>query len=169
MLTVTKIKDLFICLNKELANKNVLGEIGVVGGAAMCLVYKARPSTKDVDAIFEPSLIIRKLAKKIALEKNITEDWLNDAVKGYIHGKFKRNTILRYSNLTVWSPQPEYLLAMKCISARWGTHDSDDVKYLIKHLKLKTSSSVISLVEKYYSKNIIPIKTVYFIEELFEI
>jgi len=32
----------------------------------MCLVFKARPATKDVDAIFEPVKFIRKAISKIA-------------------------------------------------------------------------------------------------------
>ena len=39
-------------INDELAAKNVIGEICIYGGAAMCLAFKARPATKDVDAIF---------------------------------------------------------------------------------------------------------------------
>ena len=34
------------------------------------------------------------------------------------------------------------MLAMKCISARWDTHDRDDVIFLIRHLKLTTASAL---------------------------
>jgi hypothetical protein len=49
------IKKAFEKLNQFCKEKKINGEIGVVGGAAMVLAYGADRSTKDVDAIFEPS------------------------------------------------------------------------------------------------------------------
>ena len=71
-------------LNEKLRQQNVKGEICLYGGAVMCLVFDARPSTKDVDAIFHPSEIIRKAAKEIANELDLADDWLNDGVKGFL-------------------------------------------------------------------------------------
>jgi len=42
-------------LSEKLQQRNVKGEICLYGGAVMCLVYDARPSTKDVHAIFQPA------------------------------------------------------------------------------------------------------------------
>ena len=47
-----------IFLNDELQKRNVKGEICMVGGAVMCLCYGSRISTMDIDAIFEPKMII---------------------------------------------------------------------------------------------------------------
>jgi len=57
MLTRERITQLLEKLNTLLAERGELGEIGLVGGAVMCLVYNARVATKDVDAIFEPASI----------------------------------------------------------------------------------------------------------------
>ncbi len=65
-MTAEEIKQYLRELNDELALQNVKGEICLYGGAVMCLVFKARPATKDVDAIFEPVKFIRNAITKIA-------------------------------------------------------------------------------------------------------
>lgn len=47
-------------LNSKLAAPGVKGEICLYGGAVMSLVYDARPSTKDVDAVFKPKQQLRQ-------------------------------------------------------------------------------------------------------------
>jgi hypothetical protein len=155
-------------LNDELRTDDQQAEIGIMGGAVMCIVYNARAATKDVDAIFEPSEIVRKAAAKIAKRHNLAPDWLNDGAKGFLAQKFKREEVARLSHLRIWAPETRYMLAMKCISARWDSSDRDDVKFLIERLELKTSSAVFNIIESYYPKKIIPPKTQFFIEELFE-
>jgi hypothetical protein len=168
MITKKQIGLLFEKLNSALSNLGEFGEIGIVGGAVMCLVYNARESTRDVDAIFEPKSILSRVAKQIAKEEGLSEDWLNDAVKGFLQPGFVRQEVLSLSNLRVWAPEPRYMLAMKCISARWDTNDRDDVIFLIKFLKLKTAESVYQILEGYYTKDKISSKTQFFVEEIFE-
>lgn len=157
----------FAALNEELRQEGQKGEIGIVGGAVMCLVYNARKATRDVDAVFEPSQIIRRAAAKVAVKLGLPEDWLNDGAKGYLVAGFQRNTIVTLSNTVIWAPEPRYMLAMKCISARWDTSDRDDVIFLVKHLDLRDAQGVFDIIKDYYSKAQIPAKTQFFIEELF--
>ena len=138
MLSKEKIIDLLEKLSNELGTKGEKGEIGLVGGAVMCLVYDARASTKDVDAIFKPAKIIRELARQIAKDENIPADWLNDGAKGFLEPGFSKNEVLNLPNLIVWAPNAKYMLAMKCISARWDSNDRDDVVFLINFLKIAT-------------------------------
>ncbi len=168
MLTEKKIIELFEQLNTELATASEIGEVGIVGGAVMCLVYKARPSTRDVDAIFEPTKTIRALVKKIAQKEKLPEDWLNDGAKAFLTDNFKRQSVIELSHLRVWAPEPRYMLAMKCLSARWDSHDKDDVIFLLKFLKIKEPKIVFKIIEGFYPKNQIPIKTKFFIEELLD-
>ncbi len=72
------------------------------------------------------------------------------------------------SNLKVFIPEPDYLLAMKAIAARADTYDREDVGILIEILGLKSSEEVFEIVEKYYPKNQIKLGTQYFIEEFFQ-
>ena len=81
---------------------------------------------------------------------------------------FARVPLFSLSNLSVWAPEPRYMLAMKSISARWDSADKDDVIFLIHHLKIKSADAVLEIVSSYYPKTQIPAKTQFFIEELFE-
>jgi hypothetical protein len=167
MLTKKRIENLFEQLNDLLRKRGEIGEIGIVGGAVMCLVYNTRVATKDVDAVFEPSSVIRELAAQIAQGESLPPDWLNDAAKGFIMPGFTKQEVLTLSNLRIWAPEPRYMLAMKCISARWDTSDRDDVMFLIKELKLKKTDEVFDIIESYYPHDRIPPKTKFFMEELF--
>lgn len=168
MIDEKKIISLFKKLNEALKFQHQKGEIGIVGGAVMCLVYKARPATRDVDAIFEPSTIIRNLAQQLALDEGLAPDWLNDSVKAYIQPHIAKQEVLTLSHLNVWAPEAEYMLAMKCLSSRIDTQDGDDIRFLVKYLGLTKPKEVFNLIEKYYPKNRIEAKTQFFIEELME-
>ncbi|PIR16360.1 MAG: hypothetical protein COV46_08675 [Deltaproteobacteria bacterium CG11_big_fil_rev_8_21_14_0_20_49_13] len=168
MLDVKLIKVLFKSLNAELAKKDVLGEVGICGGAVMCLVYNARASTKDVDAIFEPTKEIRRASRSVAKKFGLDENWLNDAVKGFFHSNPPKEDILNLSHLRVWAPSAKYMLAMKCISARFDTLDGDDTVFLIKHLALKNAEDVFKIIAEYYPHNKIPAKTQFWIEEIMD-
>jgi len=52
MLDAPMIRRLLTALNDELKAHGVIGEVGICGGAVMCLVFNARQATKDVDGIF---------------------------------------------------------------------------------------------------------------------
>lgn len=167
MLGKEQISQLFEALNDKLAERGELGEVGIVGGAVMCLVYDTRKSTRDVDAIFKPAALIRTLCQQIATEQHLQADWLNDAAKDFVQGTFTRVAVLELTHLRVWAPDTNYMLAMKCISALWDSLDRDDVIFLIKRLKLRKKEDVFGIIERFYPKNMIPAKTSFFIEELF--
>lgn len=166
MLTRDDIMRLLGRLNAGLEVRGQLGEIGLVGGAVMCLVYNARAATKDIDAVFEPAGVMREIASQIAEEEFLSPDWLNDAAKGFLEPGFHRSEFCCLSHLRVWVPEPRYMLAMKCISARWDTSDRDDVIFLLDFLKIKDADQVFSLLEGYYPKRLIPAKTRFLIEEV---
>ena len=121
-------------LNEELVKLGIKGELCLYGGTVMCLVYNARPSTKDVDAVFVPAQEIRKAARKVAEADSLPEDWMNDAVKGFVVQHPKR-IFMDLSNLKVYVPEPDYLLAMKALSARLDGTDRDDLRFLIELLQ----------------------------------
>lgn len=166
MLDIATIKKLFKALNDELAGKTIIGEVGICGGAVMCLVYQARESTKDVDAIFEPTREIRQASERVAARLGADKHWLNDAAKAYFHVDPPQEEVLQFSHLRVWAPRADYMLAMKCISARFDSFDRDDVRFLIEYLKIRKPEDVFAIVEKYYPHERVPAKARFLVEEL---
>src|SRR3954447_22611151 len=76
-------------LARELASLDIPTEIVIGGGAALVLLYKARDTTRDVDAfalISENAPMVRQTARRIAESLGLPENWLNDGAKGYLHG-----------------------------------------------------------------------------------
>lgn len=167
-LSKSEIERLFNRLSTKLERGGNEGEIYLVEGAVLCLVFQARPATKDIDAFFLPASLIRKLADEIAEEETLGKHWLNDAVKGFLSEKGSFNVFAEYSHLRVLYAQPEYLLAMKCLAMRIGEefHDIDDVKFLLRYLGIDKFENAKQIIEQYYPPERFSQKTLYALEEL---
>lgn len=168
------ILDAFGKMSDELGRRGATGEFCLFGGTVMVLAFAARPSTKDVDAVFQPSKMIREIARAVGEEKKFPENWLNDAAKGFVSARHEiiAGNLPQFPNLRLTMPTPEYLLAMKCMASRIGAVETDaddvsDIIFLIRHLKLKNAAEVMELVAAYYPPNQIPIKSQYLVEGLF--
>ena len=167
-LSKSDIHKLFQELNHELANENRHGEIYLVGGAVMCLVFDLRQSTRDLDACFKPSNEIRQAAGRVALRNGLDEDWLNDGLKGFLSKQGGFDDYLQLSNLVIFTARADYLLAMKCLAMRIGEefHDLDDVRYLLRYLNIKGYKSACTILSAYYPLTQYPQKTLYALEEI---
>ncbi len=161
---------LFQLLNDQIAAESLEGEVYLVGGAVMCLVFDSRPSTKDVDAFFKPTQKMREAAAKVASQAGVKQDWINDAVKGYFSDRGEYDTFLDLSHLRVFVARAEYLLAMKCLAMRIGEEfqDIEDIRYLIRYLNIRTYQKTIEIITQYYPLKRFPQKTLYALEEFFE-
>jgi hypothetical protein len=162
------ILGLFELLNEELARSNTVGELQVVGGAVMCLALNARDTTHDVHALFQPVKVVREAARRVAARAGVSEDWLHGAVKGYLGPRKAFEKFLELPHLRVFVAEPHYLLAMKCASMRLGAefHDLDDVRYLLRHLDIRSASDAMTVVGQYIPAKRIPPKTRYALEEI---
>jgi len=162
------IETLFVALDAELGRSAVIGELYVVGGAVLCLALHARPATLDVDAHFEPAGAIRRAAARVAAERGVREDWLNDAVKGFLspHGEYQ--PFLDLPHLRVLVARPEYLLAMKCLAFRLGPefHDEADVRFLLRYLNVERYDTAVEIITRYYPRERFPQKAFYALDEI---
>lgn len=161
-----QILELFNQLNDDLRSQGLKGELCLYGGAAMCLVYQARPSTKDIDAVFAPTQQMREAIRRVGEANHLPPDWINDGVKGFVV-EHRRTTFRELSNLRVLVPPADYLLAMKALAARVDATDRQDVEVLVRALKIKSAEEVFRILQAYYPKQEIRPATQYFIEELF--
>lgn len=161
---------LFNRLNDELARRSITGEVYVVGGAVMCIVFDACASTRNIDAFFRPAGEVRAAAQAVATAAGLPGDWLNDAVKAYLSDHEDFLSYLELTNLRVLTASPEYLLAMKCLALRLGEgfHDEDDVRFLLRFLNLTDYRKALEVVTRYYPRERFPQKTLYALEELLE-
>ncbi len=164
-MTTEEIKTYLFELNAELAAQDVKGEICLYGGAVMCLAFKARPATKDVDAIFEPVKQIRQAAARVGERHNLNIGWLNFAVKMFVVEHEKR-ILFNFLHLKIFVPETDYLLAMKILAARADTSDLDDIKFLISNLRIKTVADALAVVQHYYPRKEIKAETEFLLEEL---
>jgi hypothetical protein len=167
-LTAIDFSELFKLLDDELRSSGTKAELFLVGGAVMCLVYDARPSTQDVDAVFRPPEEVRKAAARAAGRAGISPDWLNDGVKGFLSPQGEFAPFLEREYLSVMVAQPEYMLAMKCLAMRIGAefHDEDDVRYLLRHVDIRNYEMAITTITKYFPLERFPQKTLYALQEL---
>jgi hypothetical protein len=168
MLSADRITRLFEALDEDLRTRGVVGEVLLCGGAVMCLVFGVREATKDVDAVFRPTAQMRESAERVAERLGVDRNWLSDAAKGFFGSAPPRQPVLHLPNLRVWAPTAEYMLAMKSVSARLDTQDRSDVLFLIQHLGLEAPEAVFDIIARYYPRHMVPAKTQFMVEELFE-
>lgn len=167
-LTRSDILRLFEGLDAELAARATEAELYLVGGAVMCLALNARDATRDVDAVFKPTAVVREAAGRVAAKQGVPDTWLNDAVKGYLSPRGDFDPFLELPHLRVFVAQPSYLLAMKCAAMRLGAefHDLDDVRYLLRYLGLSTVDQAMAVVTRYFDEGQLKPKTRLALEEL---
>lgn len=154
-------------LGEEIQKQGTVGEICLAGGAVMLLAIQNREMTKDIDAYFgsNPS-IIRKAARKIAIQENLPDDWINDGVKGFFYGNPPQSLWAEFPGLKIYMVSPEYLFAMKASAGR--NEDIPDLKALIKYLNLTDSNKALDIVERFIPHRLLTPHTRYLIEDLFD-
>jgi hypothetical protein len=167
-LTKSEIRNLLELLDEELGRVDVRGEVYLVGGAVMCLALGARDATRDVDAFFRPTRLVREAAARVASRAGVPPSWLNDAVKAFLSPRGEFDDYLELGHLHVFVAEPHYLLAMKCAAMRLGEefHDLDDVRYLLRYLNVSTVEEALAIVTRYFDEKDLPPKTRFALEEL---
>lgn len=153
-------------LGEEITTEGVRAQVFVVGGAAMALAYSTRRVTKDIDAVFEPKTLIYAAAARVAEQLGLPDDWLNDAVKGFLPGPDdEARPVPEIKGIEVSTASPRYLLALKLMAMRFG-EDDDDIQVLMGAAGIKTATEALDLLQRLYPYKEPPLKTRLFLQEL---
>lgn len=161
-----RILGLFDELSRRLAERGARADLFLVGGGAMAVAYDARRATRDIGAVFMPTQVVRLVAAEIAGDQDLAPDWLNDAVKGFIPGEDPTaQTYFESDSLRVDVASPEYLLAMKLMSARPGI-DIEDIRTLYALCGFTTVDQGLEVVARAYPLSRILPKTQYLLGEI---
>lgn len=154
-------------LSEELERCDVQGRMFVVGRAAMALAFGRDRLTEDVDELFEPKDVIYEAARRVAQDHpGLPEDWLNDAVKGYILGDDPDATVyLDQPGLRVEVASPEYLFVMKAVAAR-VERDTADLITLYRRCGFESTEEALALVEQRAPRQLLQPKTMFYLREI---
>jgi hypothetical protein len=168
LLDADQVRTLLTDLGERLAARGIEARLFLVGGAAMALAYSRRRVTRDLDAVFEPKREIYEEAAKLARERGLPEDWLNDSVKGVLPDKVQPvegTSSFSAPGIHVGVASPEYLFAMKAMAARQEA-DGDDLRLLAQTLKIKDAKAALDLVERFYGPARMTVKTQLILEDI---
>jgi hypothetical protein len=153
-------------LSAELATRGARADLFLVGGAAIAIAYDSRRATRDLDAVFLPTDVVREAARLVAERRGLADDWLNDAVKGFLPGPDPDAQRYYASDaLTVDVASARYLLAMKLFASRVEA-DADDIMFLYRQLGFTTVEEGLALVENVYRGRPIAVKVRFLLQEI---
>lgn len=166
-MTRKTIIEAFEALAAELERRGLKGRVFVVGGAAMVLAYSRETATRDIDAIFEPKAAVYEAARKVAAERGLPDDWLNDSVKAFAPGEDPDQRVMFTTpSLEVAAASPEYVLAMKLLASR-VEQDAGDIRILYERCGFKTPEEGLELLDRLYPDRPKQPRTRLLLEELF--
>jgi predicted nucleotidyltransferase len=167
LLDRARIQDLFRRLAERLERRGVVGDIYVIGGAAMALAYDARRATRDIDAVFLPHGIVLEEAQALAAELGLPPWWLNEQASAYVApgGDPEAPRSFDSPGLRVTTASPEHLLAMKAIAAR--RRDVDDLRLLAGTLCVTSAEQVIEVCRRVFPDETLPDRACLVLEDVF--
>lgn len=163
----SELRAAFTALADKLEKRRVIGQVHVVGGAAMILAYDpTRDATHDIDALFSPDGPMTTAIREVANERGWPSTWLNNQAAGYIsRAPGQGSIVFDHPYLEVAATPPEHLLAMKVLAAR-AVRDGDDLKILFSHLAITKRAQVWPVVERYFPGTEIPTRATQLVNDL---
>lgn len=144
-------------LGRRVAAQNRVIDIAIYGGSSLMLVSNFRVSSGDVDAVAQTDqAFVDGLARTVAGELGLAEDWLNDGVRTYLspiadppdhHLFFRSFPNEKHPGIRIYVPTAPYMLALKLMSLRIGPDDSKDLDDIINLCRVTDIASAAAMIE----------------------
>ena len=142
-------------LGQKLDEMQTRATIILLGGAFIVTQIGNRKSTQDIDVVIATNdrriyQTIQQAIQLVAREKKLSSSWMNDDVTIVVDqiGKPKAPRLWKtFSNLEVYIPELEYILALKLFSGR--PQDDRDIQALSRRLHIYTKLQAWSMVNAY--------------------
>jgi len=131
-----QILDALTRLGELASAEGLVLQLGLVGGGVMVLEYGARESTQDLDCIFlrpNQGQKALELARIVAIEHDLPDDWLNDDVTIFFDELFDSYLIFQAPGVEVYAASTAQMLGLK-LSAWRGPVDIGDAVELLSRM-----------------------------------
>ncbi|WP_431862447.1 DUF6036 family nucleotidyltransferase [Micrococcus terreus] len=140
-------------LTRRLQDQGVDSDIRLVDGAAM-IFYGSRRMTQDIDASYSHTEEVEAVARQMAAEHNLPENWLNDSARAFIPDGAQW-TDVPGGPATVLMATDETLLAMKLAAERHK--DILDLSVLAGRLGITDPERIVDIAFDLYGEDSIPL------------
>lgn len=152
-LSPEEVRSLITELTRRLQDQGVDSDIRLVGGAAM-IFYGSRRMTQDIDASYSHTEEVEAVARQMAAEHNLPENWLNDSARAFIPDGAQW-TAVPSGPATVLVATDETLLAMKLAAERHK--DILDLSVLAGRLGITDPERIVDIAFDLYGEDSIPL------------
>lgn len=149
-----RLQEMFRLIDDELVRRNEQAAIKIVGGAALISAAGRERSTRDIDYAPRSAAAgsLKEIAETIRKRERLAENWLNEEGSGGLPEKpdDDERTVFRGKALTVKTPGPRHMLAMKLLAGR--PRDGGDAVHLAKGMKLTTQAELTAVFDEVYEE-----------------
>ena len=141
-------------LNNDFKETSLEVEFYFLGGAVMFQTFNSEPVTAHVSALFRPGALARDAIERVRVQAGAGKDWLPKAVRSLLAEGPDRQDFLTLSHLSVFTPLPGYVLAVKCAAMRLGVDfgEGEDVRYVLRAMNINSTEAAMSIVTRYFSE-----------------
>lgn len=153
LLTRVQLLALLTELGELLTRRGLEGQLYVVGGAAMSLVFDARRVTRDVDAAVPgDQAALWAAAREVADKHGLPPDWLNSRAAAFMTNEADPDALeITVPGLAISVASAEHLIAMKLRALR--DRDLADLDILFRAVGIRTPEEAAAIHDRLFDES----------------